>query len=317
MLKLSGGTLAGASLLGLAGCGSGGGSGSSGDSKTLNLGSIGWTENIAVANLTKVIFEGEFNYDAVKVEGPLELGLLFQGVAEGDLQAFQDVWMPLHKVFVNKPQLKSDLELLDPWYEDQTAYGLTAPTYMGVESIADLHDVDTNEIIGIEPSATFMPQIKNVVIPAYNLDMKLVTSSTAGMLSSLEKAYSNEEPIVFTGWSPHWMNEEYDFVYLKDPKNAQEAWDDPAKVTAVVNADLKEDDPAAYAFLTALSLDETADQPDGPGDERRGDGQRVAGHQQLVQRQQGRREERGGRRQAGVTVSRSALQQSARQPVSF
>jgi glycine betaine/proline transport system substrate-binding protein len=255
MLKLSGGTLAGASLLGLAGCGSGGGSGSS-SNMTLNLGSIGWTENIAVANLTKVIFEGEFNYDSVNVEGPLELGLLFQGVAEGDLQAFQDVWMPNHKVFINKPQLKNDLELLDPWYEDQTAYGLTAPTYMGVESIADLTDVDTNEIIGIEPSATFMPQIKNVVIPAYNLDMKLVTSSTAGMLSSLEKAYSNEEPIVFTGWSPHWMNEEYDFVYLKDPKNAQETWDDPAKVTAVVNADLKEDDPAAYAFLTALSLDE-------------------------------------------------------------
>ena len=82
MLKLSGGTLAGASLLGLAGCGSSGSSGSSGGSKTLNLGSIGWTENIAVANLTKIIFEGEMNYDSVKVEGPLELGLLFQGVAD-------------------------------------------------------------------------------------------------------------------------------------------------------------------------------------------------------------------------------------------
>jgi len=255
MLKLSGGTLAGAGLLGLAGCGSGG-SGSSGGSKTLNLGSIGWTENIAVANLTKVIFEGEMNYDSVKVEGPLELGLLFQGVAEGDLHAFQDVWLPAHMQFINKPQLKNDLELLDPWYEDQTAYGLTAPTYMGVESIADLTDVDTDEIIGIEPSATFMPQIENEVIPAYNLDMELVTSSTAGMLSSLEKAYSNKEPIVFTGWAPHWMNLKYDFVYLKDPKNAQETWDEPSKVTAVVNADLKEDDPAAHAFFTTLSLDE-------------------------------------------------------------
>lgn len=255
MLKLSGGTLAGASLLGLAGCGSGG-SGSSSDSKTLNLGSIGWTENIAVANLTKVVFEGEMGYDSVKVEGPLELGLLFQGVAEGDLQAFQDVWLPNHMQFINKPQLKPDLELLDPWYEGQTAYGLTAPTYMGVESIADLKDVDTDEIIGIEPSATFMPQIKNEVIPAYDLDMKLVTSSTAGMLSSLDKAYSNKEPIVFTGWSPHWMNEEYDFVYLKDPKNAQASWDNPARVTAVVNADLEKDDPAAYGFLTTLSLDE-------------------------------------------------------------
>lgn len=256
MLKLSGGTLAGASLLGLAGCGSGGSGSSGGGSKTLNLGSIGWTENIAVANLTKVIFEGEMGYSSVKVEGPLELGLLFQGVAENDLQAFQDVWMPNHKVFINKPQLKNDLELLDPWYEGQTRYGLTAPTYMGVDSIADLHDVGTNEIIGIEPSATFMPQIKNHVIPEYNLDMKLVTSSTAGMLSTLDKAYSNKDPIIFTGWSPHWMNLKYDFVYLKDPKNAQASWDDPARVTAVVNADLKEDDPAAYAFMKALSLDE-------------------------------------------------------------
>jgi glycine betaine/proline transport system substrate-binding protein len=76
------------------------------------------------------------------------------------------------------------------------------------------------------------------------------------MLSELKKAYSKKEPIVFTGWSPHWMNLEYDFVYLKDPKNAQGSWDDPSRVTAVVNADLKEDDPAAYAFFNALSLDE-------------------------------------------------------------
>lgn len=255
MLKLTGGTLAGAGLMGLAGCGSAG-SGSSSSSKSLTLGSIGWTENIAVSNLTKVIFEEDMGYDEVEVQGPLELGLLFQGVAKGDLHAFQDVWLPNHKTFINKPQLKDDLELLDPWYGGQTAYGLTAPSYMGVKSIADLADVDTDEIIGIEPSATFMPQIEDKVIPAYNLDMKLVTSSTAGMLSSLQKAYDNQEPIVFTGWSPHWMNEEYDFRYLEDPKNAQASWDDPARISCVVNADLRDEDPAAYAFLKALSLDE-------------------------------------------------------------
>lgn len=255
MLKLTGGTLAGAGLMGLAGCGSAG-SGSSSSSKSLTLGSIGWTENIAVSNLTKVIFEEDMGYDEVEVQGPLELGLLFQGVAKGDLHAFQDVWLPNHKTFINKPQLKDDLELLDPWYGGQTAYGLTAPSYMGVKSIADLADVDTDEIIGIEPSATFMPQIEDKVIPAYNLDMKLVTSSTAGMLSSLQKAYDDQEPIVFTGWSPHWMNEEYDFRYLEDPKNAQASWDDPARISCVVNADLRDEDPAAYAFLKALSLDE-------------------------------------------------------------
>jgi glycine betaine/proline transport system substrate-binding protein len=276
MLKLTGGTLAGAGLMGLAGCGSAG-SGSSSSSKSLTLGSIGWTENIAVSNLTKVIFEEDMGYDEVEVQGPLELGLLFQGVAKGDLHAFQDVWLPNHKTFINKPQLKDDLELLDPWYGGQTAYGLTAPSYMGVKSIADLADVDTDEIIGIEPSATFMPQIEDKVIPAYNLDMKLVTSSTAGMLSSLQKAYDNQEPIVFTGWSPHWMNEEYDFRYLEDPKNAQASWDDPARISCVVNADLRDEDPAAYAFLKALSLDEKQVNEMGVAMQEAGTGKEVQG----------------------------------------
>ena len=80
MLKLSGSALAGASLLGVAGCGSsgsGGGSGSSG-SKTLTLGYIGWTENIAVANLTKVVMGDDLGYD-VQMKGPLDVGPLFQG----------------------------------------------------------------------------------------------------------------------------------------------------------------------------------------------------------------------------------------------
>ena len=62
-----------------------------------------------------------------------------------------------------------------------------------------------------------MPVIENDVIPAYNLDIELVTSSTAGMLAELQKKASAEEPIVFTGWSPHWMNN-IDIVYLEDPK---------------------------------------------------------------------------------------------------
>ena len=80
------------------------------------------------------------DYDSVKIEGPLDLGPMFQGVAEGDLQAFQDVWMPNHKMYINKPQIKNDLELLTRGTRDQTAYGLTVPTYMGVESIADLNE---------------------------------------------------------------------------------------------------------------------------------------------------------------------------------
>ena len=253
MLKLSGGALAGASLLGVAGCGSGGGSASSG-SKTLTVGDIGWTENVAISNLTKVVMGEELDYD-VQIKGPLDLGPMFQGLANNDVQAFQDVWLPNNENYLNKPQIKPRVELLKPWFEGTTKYGITVLGYMeGITSIADLNDAGTSEITGIEPGASFMPVIEDDVIPAYDLDLKLVTSSTAGMLAEVQKKNAAKEPIVFTGWSPHWMNTKYDVVYLEDPKNAQGAFDDPSKITSVVNKDLKSDDPMAYAFLGAISL---------------------------------------------------------------
>jgi len=254
MLKLSGGALAGASLLGAAGCGSGGSSGSA--SKSLTLGSIGWTENIAVSNLTKVVLGDEMGYN-VQLKGPLDLGPMFQGLASGDLNAFQDVWLPNHEQYLSKPQIKPRVEVLDPWYQGTTKYGITVLSYMkGITSIADLNHAGTKEITGIEPGAAFMPVIEDTVIPEYNLDMSLVTSSTAAMLAEVQKKNSAKEPIVFTGWSPHWMNLKYDIVYLDDPKNAQGSFDNPSKITCAVNKDLETDDPASYAFLKSISLTE-------------------------------------------------------------
>ena len=255
MLKLSGGAFAGASLLGVAGCdSSGGGSGSA--SKSLTLGSIGWTENIAVSNLTKVVLGDEMGY-GVQLKGPLDLGPMFQGLASGDLNAFQDVWLPNHEQYLSKPQIKPRVKVLKPWYQGTTKYGITVLSYMkGITSIADLNHAGTNEITGIEPGAAFMPVIEDTVIPEYNLDMSLVTSSTAAMLAEVQKKNSAKEPIVFTGWSPHWMNLKYDIVYLDDPKNAQGSFDNPSKITCAVNKDLETDDPASYAFLKSISLTE-------------------------------------------------------------
>jgi glycine betaine/proline transport system substrate-binding protein len=255
MLKLSGGTLAGVSLLGLAGCGSGGGSGSSGNSsKTITLGNIGWAENIAVSNLTKVLFEEDLGYREVELK-LLDVGPLFQGVAGGDLQAFQDVWMPNHEQLLS--EVEDDVDHLNPWFQGQTAFGLAVPDYMSdIRSIADLNGAGTDTILGIEPGAPFVAQVEDKVIPAYNLNLEMQASSTAGMLSEAERLYSDEEPFVFMPWVPHPMNEVFDYHFLEDPKNAQGVFDQPAKISTVVNADLESDDPGAYAFMSTYTLDE-------------------------------------------------------------
>ena len=65
-----------------------------------------------------------------------------------------------------------------------------------------------------------------------------------------------QEPFVFLAWSPHWMNQEYDFRYLSDPKNAMGPVDAPQSLHAVVRAGLADDDPVAYALIDAMRLDE-------------------------------------------------------------
>ena len=222
--------------------------------KELTLGYIVWDENVAVSNLTKVLLEEDLGYGKVELQltDVAVVKQVFQGVADGELDAFQDVWLPNHKKYLS--QVKDDVEHLDPWFVGKTVQGIAVPDYMNIYSIPQLDKAGTDMIIGIEPGSAVHPQIKNVVIPGYNLDMKLVESSTPAMLFELEKAYKEREPIVFYGWSPHWMNVRYDFRYLEDPKDLQGAFNDPAKISTIVNKDLPEDDPVAYAFLKAISL---------------------------------------------------------------
>jgi glycine betaine/proline transport system substrate-binding protein len=223
--------------------------------KELTLGYIEWDENVAVSTLTEVLLEEELGYEVeLQRSNVAVVKQVFRGVAEGDLDAFQDVWIPNHKDYLS--EVENDVEHLDPWFEGETAQGIAVPYYMDVQSLSELDRAGTDMIIGIEPGSAVHPQIKDKVIPGYDLDMKLVEGSTPAMLSELQKAYEMRQPIVFFGWSPHWMNARYDFRYLNDPKDLQGVFNNSAKISSIVNADLPEDDPAGYAFIKALSLDE-------------------------------------------------------------
>jgi glycine betaine/proline transport system substrate-binding protein len=241
-------------LLVVAGCAGGGGASSSSSGGTLTLGNIGWTENVAVANLTKVVLEEDLDYDEVELK-TLDVGLLFEGVAGGELDAFQDVWMPNHTQLL--AEVENDVEHLDPWYEGSTSFGLAVPSYMeGVNSIADLNQSGAERIIGIEPGAIITTKIDEHVIPDYNLTLEHEPSSTAAMLAEVERLYDDKEEFVFPPWCPHPMCSQFDFRYLEDPKNSQGNLDEPAKISAIVNEDLADDEPVAYAFINNLRLNQ-------------------------------------------------------------
>jgi glycine betaine/proline transport system substrate-binding protein len=235
--------------------GCGGGGGGSAESRSLNLGvATGWDEAAVIANLSKIVMEEDLGYGEVQLQ-ELELGPVIQGVASGDLDAYQDIWLPNHQAQID--EVENDIILLDPWYDGTTEFGIAVPTYMtNVNAIPDLNQTGIDQILGIEPGAIISERIPESVIPTYGLEQEYVQSSTPSMLSQVEELSDNQEEFAFVAWRPHWMNQRYDFKYLEDPEDGLTDLNDGATILSIVNEDLPDDDPVAYAFLDAITLTE-------------------------------------------------------------
>ncbi len=101
------------------------------------------------------------------------------------------------------------------------------------------------KITGIDAGSGVV-QAADKAVKDYDTKFTVQTSSGAAMTQALADAYKNKEPIVITGWSPHWMFKKYDLKYLDDPKKS---FGDAEHINTVVRKDLKKDDPNAYKIL--------------------------------------------------------------------
>jgi glycine betaine/proline transport system substrate-binding protein len=237
-------------LVGILATGCGGGEDSA---KTLDIADIGWTENTAIAHLTSVLLEEELGYEQVTIK-TTDLDSVYDSVAEGDLDAFQDVWLPNQRDLLSS--VEDDVEQLSFSYEGETKQGLAVPSYMDTISLEQLNESKADMILGIEPGSVVMGVIYDEVIPAYGLKQKLVEGPTEAMLAEVERHYNDREEFALVAWAPHWMNQRYDLRYLEDPKDAFGDLNDPAKITTIVRKNLAENDPEAREFMDALVLDE-------------------------------------------------------------
>jgi glycine betaine/proline transport system substrate-binding protein len=221
--------------------------------KELTIGATSWDESVAISNLTMALLEEELGYDSVELT-TLDVASLFEGVGSGDVDAFQAVRIPDHQEHLILAQ--DEVEQLDPWLQDTTRVGLAAPSYMNITSIPQLNQTDATEIVGIEPEAELSERIPDKVIPTYHLKQEYAEWSAPTMLYEVGKRISNGEEFAFIAWSPHWMNQRYDFVYLDDPENALGELNEPSRIATVVRKNLPDDDPVAYALVEALALSE-------------------------------------------------------------
>lgn len=103
-------------------------------------------------------------------------------------------------------------------------------------------------ITGIEPGAGITVTTEKAIEEYESLDgWKLEQSSTAAMASELDKAMNNKDPIIITGWNPHWTFAKYpDLKYLEDTKNV---YGETEEIRSLTRKGLEAEKPEAYKLI--------------------------------------------------------------------
>ncbi|WP_233849396.1 glycine betaine ABC transporter substrate-binding protein [Paraburkholderia sp. HD33-4] len=212
---------------------------------TIKIGYVeGWDDSVATSNVAARIIETRLGYKVELV--PVAAGIMWQGVARGDLDATLSAWLPVtHGAYWNN--FKSKVVDLGPNFLD-AKIGLIVPANADVSSLSDLEAKKAefdSRIVGIDAGAGVM-QKTSEAIKAYNLDYKLMPSSGSAMTAELARAEAANKPIIVTGWKPHWMFAKYKLKFLDDPKKA---FGEAEHVDNVINPGLEQKAPPVVSFL--------------------------------------------------------------------
>ncbi|WP_017378699.1 glycine betaine ABC transporter substrate-binding protein [Paenisporosarcina sp. TG-14] len=106
------------------------------------------------------------------------------------------------------------------------------------------------KITGIDPGAGLMAATEKAIEDYELEDWSVIAGSSAAMTASLQKAYENEEPIIVTGWTPHWKFAKFDLKYLEDPK---EVFGGEEEIRTIGRLGLQEDLPEAHQILSQFN----------------------------------------------------------------
>ena len=214
--------------------------------QTVTISHTQWDTEVASTTVIAMVLE-EAGYQVKTI--PLDNAVMWQSIANGDSDFSVSPWLPVtQKSLYEKHQ--DHLEDLGPNMIG-TKLGLVVPSYMDVNSIEDLSHQTGKTITGIEPGAGIMEAAENALKDYSNLSgWNLTKASTGAMTTTLEKAIANQEEIIVTGWSPHWMFSKYDLKYLDDPKGSFGATEN---IHTIARKGLQKDMPKLYKIIDQFS----------------------------------------------------------------
>lgn len=216
---------------------------------------VAWArETISTHILADLLERVGYNVNVKQVEA----GPMWSSVADGSADFHTSAWLPAtHESYWKK--YKNDIVKVKQVL-DKAPLALGVPSY--VDDINTMEDLKKNKefgkavdhtIVGIDPGAGIMQNTEEAM-KAYGLDKwELKPSSESAMLTKLQNAIKDEEPIVVPLWKPHWIFGVEDLKMLKDPKEIYGG--DGDQVYTVARKGLEEDAPAAYKVLKQYNED--------------------------------------------------------------
>jgi glycine betaine/proline transport system substrate-binding protein len=236
-----------------------------------------WDGSAANVAIAKVLLESKLGY-SVKTTNIDEYAQ-FPALANGTLDATLEVWPSGHAKDYSK-YITGGNGVVDGGKLGVIGQiGWWVPTYLvdahpelasweGLKQDASMFQTaesgSAGQILDGDPSyVTFDQSIADNL----GLNLKVVYGgSEQAEITALDTAYQKQGPILLYFWTPHWAQSKYDLTMIKLPDVTQACTDaasnDPSKYACAYpqddlykafNQDLQSNAPAAFAFLSAMS----------------------------------------------------------------
>lgn len=219
---------------------------------------VGWTAETATTAMSGLVLES-LGYDVdIKV---LSVPVTYTSMANGDIDAFLGNWMPSMAADIKPYVEDGSVEVVRPVVEGAkyTLVTNAAGAQLGIADFSDIakhSDALESEIIGIEPGNDGNRLILEMIEKdSFGLaDFELKESSEQGMLAQVARSDSRGNPVVFLGWAPHPMNNNFEMTYLTGGDDYFGPDFGAAVVYSNVRAGYLEECPNVGQFLKNLSF---------------------------------------------------------------
>ncbi|CCM76554.1 choline ABC transporter substrate-binding protein [Rhizobium mesoamericanum] len=185
---------------------------------TVHFSDVGWTDITSTTATAAVVLKGLGYTPDVKV---LSVPVTYQSLKNKDIDIFLGNWMPTQEKDVRPFLDDKSVESFGPNLVG-AKYTLATNAKGAELGIKDFKDIAAHKdeldgkIYGIEPGNDGNRLVMDMIDKnTFGLKgMELVESSEQGMLAQVARTEKEGKPVVFLGWEPHPMNDNFKLTYL-------------------------------------------------------------------------------------------------------